>query len=233
MRTYSITTAMGLGLLSLVITIPVAAVGPGQAVRQELRVEERAARVSSAPGLLRSFINKRATLPKTTLTSKTGTTLTVKGQDGKEYTVKTDTTTQLRRRFWGKATLDEMQINDTLNIIGKWLDEGKTQIQAVLIRDASIQKRNGVFLGTLKTVSGNTWTMDTQSRGTQTVTVSSITKFLNRKGEMITQSTVLVGHRVRVRGLWDNKANTITEVSEAKDFDLPVKLTTPTPISTQ
>jgi len=33
----------------------------------------------------------------------------------------------------------------------------------------------------------------------------------------------LVGHRIRVKGLWNNKNSTVTEVSHVKDFDLPVR----------
>jgi hypothetical protein len=70
--------------------------------------------------------------------------------------------------------------------------------------------------------------MTTVGRGNQTVTVSGNTRFIDRTGMGIGQNVILVGHRVRVMGLWDSKNNTITEVSQVKDFDLPAK-STPTP----
>ena len=40
---------------------------------------------------------------------------------------------------------------------------------------------------------------------------------------------VQVGHRVRVKGLWDNKLNKITEVTQVKDFTIPAQGVAPTP----
>ena len=120
-----------------------------------------------------------------------------------------------------------MQIGDTVHVIGTWEDEAKTTIQAILVRDASIQKRNGVFFGTVATVTGNTITVNTDKRGVQSVTVGKTTKFINKRGQSITQADVVTGHRIRFRGLWDNTNGTVTEVTQIKDFNLPV-VATPT-----
>ncbi len=161
-------------------------------------------RVATLPGELRIKIDAG------TLTAKNGTSLTVT-KDSTTYSVTTDANTQLRRRFWGKATLDEMNPGDSVNVIGKWTDDTKTTVLAKLVRDLSIQKRYGVFFGTITAVSGNTWTLNSVNRGVQTVTVSASTKKVN------------VNDRVRIRGLWDSKLNTITEVTAVKDYSLPVK----------
>lgn len=172
--------------------------------------------------------NKHAVVRGATLVSKNGTTLTI-SKDSKTLTVLTDAQTLLRRRFWGKATLEEMQINDELNVVGTWTDQTKTSIKARLVRDLSIQKRNGVFFGTVSSLSSSGWVMQTVNRGNQTVTVSTLTKFINRKEQTISQADIVVGHRVRVKGLWDNKNKTITEVVQVKDFSLPPRTVTPTP----
>ena len=179
---------------------------------------------SSPRGIFKQLFEKtgRAAIGSGTLSGKTGTTLTVT-KDGKNYTVLTDSNTQLRRRFWGKATFDEFQVGDTLNVIGKWTDDAKTTIQARLVRDVSIQKRFGVFFGTVTSLNSNGWVMQTVNRGNQTVTTVSTTKFTNRKEETISQSDVKVGDKVRVRGLWDKTANTITEVTATKDFSIPAQ----------
>lgn len=197
--------------------------------------EERSEKAGSRPGLLRDFLKiSRAAIGSCTLVSKTGdtpgSTLTC-SRDGKIYTILTDSKTQIRRRFWGKATLSEIQIGDLINVIGKWTDEAKTSVQATLIRDLSIQKKNGVFFGDVQSLTGTGWVMTTR-RGTETVTVTGTTKFINRREQAIIQADIAVGHRVRVRGVWDTQANTITEVTQVKDFSLPPKLTptvTPTP----
>ncbi|MEK7129421.1 MAG: DUF5666 domain-containing protein [Patescibacteria group bacterium] len=223
------------GLLSMQLATPVLAVNLGQAqkeARKELREE---AKEGSRPGLLKKFfdIKARAAIGTGTLTAKSGTTLTVE-KDGKSYTVLTDDKTQFRRRFWGKSSLDEMLVGHQVNVIGVWTDDAKTTVQARLVRDLSVQKRFGVFFGVVKSLTANGWVMSTVSekRADQTVTVSVSTKFVNRKEETIAQADVAVGHRVRVKGLWDSAANTVTEVAHVKDFNLPVRATvsaTPAP----
>ena len=162
-------------------------------------------RVATRPGLLRQMVKNTKAMVTGTLSVKSGNTLTVTS-GASSYSVLVDGNTQLRRRFWGKATLDEMSVGDSLNVIGKWTDDVHSTIQAKLVRDSSIQKRFGVFVGTVTSLTGTGWIMSTINRGPQTVTA--------------TQSAVLVGHKVRVRGLWDNKLNTITEVSHVKDYSL-------------
>lgn len=196
--------------------------------KAENRIDDR---IASRSARVTSFIGRHATLANAQLTAKNGSVLTV-SKDGKTYTINTDTHTQLRRHFWGQATLDEIAVNDQLNIFGKWTDDAKTTILATLIRDTNIQKKNAVFIGTITAISGNTWTINTVARGTQTVTVSSTVKYQNRKEQTISQTDVLVGHRIRIRGMWDNQANTITEVTHVKDFSLPIiPVPSPTPAS--
>lgn len=201
-------------------------------VRQEVREEVRE-RVASNPGFVKKFFGgllARASLGKVTLTAVSGTTLTVKDADGKTYTVTTDAKTQFRRRFWGKSSLAEYQIGDTLAIIGKWTDDAHTTIAATTIRDISIQKRFGVFFGTVTSVTSTGLVIDTINRGSQTVTIDSTTKLFDRKQSTIQQAAIVVGHKVRVHGLWNNTAKTITEVTVVKDFSLPI---VPTPTTAQ
>ena len=206
-------------LLVLAVT-PVWAVATPSARLGQLRE-----RIASRPGILRAFLGSWAAIGSGDLTTKDGTTLTVT-KDGKTYTIHTDDKTVFRRKFWGKSSLDELNIGDRLNVIGIWEDEAKTTVKARFIRDVSIQKRHGVFFGTVKSTSGTGFVMDSVARGTQTVTVGVTTKYVNRRGQTITLADILVGHKVRVRGLWDSHNSTITEVTHVKDFSLPTR---PTP----
>lgn len=185
--------------------------------RQEIKasLDDRKSSISAA-------LSKRVMLSSATLTAKNGTTLTVT-KDSKTYSVGTDSDTQLRRRFWGKATFDEIQVGDSLNIIGMWTDDAKTTIKARLVRDISIQKRFGVFVGVIKSIGTNSFVLETVQRGPQTVTIDSATKIMNRTGQTIPQSDLSVGHRVRVRGMWNNSSSTITEVVGIKDYSVPIK----------
>lgn len=172
------------------------------------------------PGLFKKFFEKAA-IGTGTVTVKSGTTLTV-SKNGKNITVETDSKTQFRRRFWGKSSLAEISVGDTVNVIGQWKDDSHTTVLATLVRDLSIMKRNGVFFGIITSLNSNGWVMHTK-RGDETVTISSSTKLVNRKEVTITQSDIKVGDKVRVKGLWDKKLNTITEVTKVKDFSQPAK----------
>ena len=208
-------------LLSVLVT-PAYAEGPKRFLGEEI-----SEKVSSRPGLFKKAFELRAAIGTCTITGISGTTITCT-KDGKTYTILTDSSTQLRRRFWGKAALSEMQVNDVINVIGKWQDDAHTTILAKLVRDTSIQKRFGVFFGTVTSLTVDGWVMNTLNRGSQTVTVGSSTKFVNRKEETIAKTDIAVGHKVRVKGLWDKKNSTITDVTHVKDFSLPPK-PTPTP----
>lgn len=155
--------------------------------------------------------------------------ITVHSKDG-NIQVFILSTTQLRRRFWGKAELNEFSVGDDVNVIGKWKDNTKTQIEARMIRDVSIQKRYGVFFGDVTSKTDSSFVMKTVNRGDQTVKVSSSTQYTNRREQSMQYGDIVVGHRVRVKGLWDSKLNQIMEVTKVKDFSLPqqVKLS-PTP----
>lgn len=159
--------------------------------------------------------------------SSIGSTSLVVSKDGKDITVNFDSNTKFRRRFWGVSQLSEIQVGDTVNVIGKWTDDSHTAINAVLIRDLSIEKRFGIFFGTVTSLTSNGWMMSTMKRGNQTITVTTSTKFVNRKGETISQSDVKVGDRVRVKGLWDKTNSTVTEVTNVKDFGVPTPAASP------
>ena len=200
-----------------------------QEARKEMRGEGQEmvqTMVASLAGV-KARIQTRAVLIRATVTAKGTDSLTVKGEDGKEYVVKVDGLTQWRRKFWGKSDFGETSVNDILNIYGKWNNEEMTEIQAKLIRNISIQKRHGVFFGTVKSLTSTGWIMSTAKRGDQSVTVTGA-RLVNRKEVWISQSDIVIGHRVRVKGLWDSKNNTMTEVTQVKDFSLPAQ-PTPTP----
>lgn len=223
-----IISSVVIGSVMLGFASPALAVTLGQEIRKEVRQEikeEQQERAGSRPGLVKKFF-ERAAIGTGRVTAINGTTLTVE-KDGKSYTVTTTDKTQFRRRFWGKGSLAEIAVGHTVNVIGKWTDDAKTTVEARLVRDVSIQKRHGVFFGKVESVTTDGWVMTTISdkRENQAVKVTNVTKFTNRKGEALTQTDVKVGHRVRVRGLWDRSDNTVTEVSQVKDFDLPVRVT--------
>ena len=152
-------------------------------------------------------------------------------KDGKVYQVNISEKTQLRRRFWGKSSLKEFAVGDEVNVIGRFLDEEKITIDAVLIRNHSIQRRWGVFFGKVLLNEGNVLTIETINRGELKVYVGNTVKLVNRRGETIGLGDIQVGHRIRVKGVWDRDLKEIRETEEIKDFSLPplpTKSLTPT-----
>lgn len=148
----------------------------------------------------------------------------VEAEDGKNYQVNITEKTQLRRRFWGQSNLSEFSLGDKVNVIGRYSNEEKTVIDAVLIRNLSIQRRWGVFFGEVKTISENYLVIKTINRGDLTVYLNKETKLKNRKEESIRWSDIKVDHKIRVKGVWNKDLNEIREVEEIKDFSIPAIL---------
>jgi hypothetical protein len=178
------------------------------------------------PNLIKKFdlidlknINKRGELKNVKVTMVDAKGIIV-DSEGTSIKVNLLTTTHFRRKFWGKSNVAEISVGDSVNVVGRWANEGKTEINATLVRNLSIQKRFGVFFGTVKTMTDTGFVMTTINRGEETVTVDSTTKIIDRKGGTITVADIQVGHRIRVRGLWDSTAFTVSEVTEVKDFSL-------------
>lgn len=179
---------------------------------------------------IRNFIGTRAAIGTGKVVSKDGSTLTIVSNEN-TYTVLTDDKTQFRRLYWGKSSLEEISTNDMVKVIGKWQNEERTQIKAILIRNLSIQKRHGTFFGVVKSVGGDSLVIQTVQRGEITVKVTDTTKLVSRVMDEIVFSDIEVNHRIRVKGTWDKANSTLTEVTQIKDFSIPVN-PSPEPKST-
>jgi len=149
--------------------------------------------------------------------------ITVNNEDG-DFKVNVTEKTKLVRRFGGKSELSEFSVGNEVNVIGKYTDESKSTIDAVLIRNKSVQKRWGAFIGEVTDLNTDNFVIKTVNRGDQTVYFAGA-KFVNREEKAITYSDIKIGDRVRVKGMWDRELNKLTEVDQVKDFSNPVKLT--------
>lgn len=193
--------------------------------------KERGMKEKTGQGAMRKFMEKgtRVHIVQAEVTAVSEGTLTVK-KDDKTYTVNTDTKTKVRRHFWGKSDLTEFSVGNLVNVWGTWADDTQTTINAKMIRNLSIMKRHGVFFGTIKSLGDNSFVITSVHRGDQTVTVATTTKYINRREQVISFSNLQVGHRIRIKGLWDKSQNTVTEVRQVKDFSLPTPTVTETPV---
>ena len=156
------------------------------------------------------------------ITAISGTSLTV-NKDAKTYTVNTDANTHFQRHYWGKSSLAEFSVGNKVNVQGKFTDDTKITVLARLIRNLSIMKRHGVFLGDVTVKNSDNFIINSKQRGDQTVYFTGSTKFVKRNEETMTYAGLQVGQRVRIKGLWDKSVNKITEVVQVKDISLPPK----------
>lgn len=151
--------------------------------------------------------------------------INIEDSNGKNYKVNITEKTQLRRKFWGSADLKEFTVGNQVKVIGRFINEDKYEIEAVLIRNLSIQRRWGVFFGEVQTLSENYLIIKTTNRGNLTVYFDNETKLKNRKEEEIKWREIQTGHKIRVKGVWDKDLSKIRSVEEIKDFSIPVVLT--------
>lgn len=190
---------------------------------KELREENKEQKKNLIDNLkdkVQDFKDTLAKIINGEITANSGNTLTV-NKDGKSYTINVNSNTLLKRHFWGNATMPEMSVGNKVNVWGKYANDAKTVIDARMIRNTSIMKRFGAFIGTVTSIDGNNFVINTVQRGVQTVTISPDTKLVNRKEQTITQSDIKVGHKIRVKGMWDQANKIITQVGHLKDFSLP------------
>lgn len=125
--------------------------------------------------------------------------------------VNVSATTRLLRKYGALAKLSEFTVGDQVMVRGN------------VIRDLSIQKRRGVFVGNVTALTGTGFVLTPEKRPAQTVGVNLLTKYVDHGEKTISLSALKVGDKVMVKGLWDNKLNTITEVTFVRDYSLPLK----------
>ena len=97
-----------------------------------------------------------------------GSVLTITTREGKDVVINVVKETMLKRRFGANSTLSEFMVGDELAVVSKNQD-------AKYIRNLSIQRRNAVFTGTITTKADASFTLQTLSRGLQSVYISSTT----------------------------------------------------------
>ncbi|MEK7094081.1 MAG: hypothetical protein AAB903_01935 [Patescibacteria group bacterium] len=170
---------------SLVLPIPS---GTSMEIGQNGRVSVSGARVSSVSG---SVI--------TATTTWEGFTLS--------WIINTDGNTNFNARYGGNQNISNISVGDHVSFKGAITGAGPTVLASV-VTDLLTQRRNATFLGEVTSVNSSTmsFVMNTRERGTQTVLVSSSTKFL---GTLNNFSFVTVGAKAQTSGLWNTEQNTL------------------------
>jgi hypothetical protein len=147
------------------------------------------------------------------VTGISGTTITAQtvwGSTTLAWTVNTNSSTKFLRRSDSGSSVAEISVGDYLDFNGT-LDttQAGLVVNASMVRDASIQKMNASFSGTVQSIatSTNSFALLTHNRGVVTVTTTSSTTIT--KGGATGFSAIMVGDKLTAFGLYDNNAHTL------------------------
>lgn len=151
-------------------------------------------------------VGRKATLRDATVSAINGTVLTV-SKDSVNYEIET-AGAKIKRKYNAKATLGEVRVGDVLTIKGRYTAE--FAIRAREVKDLSIQRWEGTFVGTVSSIdsANNTFVLASVKRGNQTVEVASSTKFVYRKTDK-TFSDLKVSDEVTLKGTWNSTHSVI------------------------
>lgn len=142
------------------------------------------------------------------------------------WTVHTDSSTNLLRRFDGNAQMSDFSVGDFISFSGDLVQTGTSlTVNAKVVKDWSVQKTKAqakVFEGTLKAISGTvapiTFTLTLSGNQDVTVNVPVGISVLNRNWMIVGLSSFQTGDKVRVWGA--REGNTI-EASVVRNVSLP------------
>jgi|GEM_PF-2289633 hypothetical protein len=116
------------------------------------------------------------------------------------------TNAKLVRRYGAAMQLSDMQAGDVLAVSG--IING-LNITAKTIRDESLQAHNGTFVGTVGTVNGGNFILQSKNRGGQTINITGTTIF--REGTASTgPGSIAQGQTATVSGVWDRTNSNVT-----------------------
>lgn len=144
------------------------------------------------------------------VTAISGTNITLVAKKG-TYTVDASSA-KLVRRFGATMTIGEIIVNDELMVNGTVSSSTGTTIVAKMIRNISLQAKNGTFEGTISNLSATGFTVATKNRKDQTITVNASTTF-SKEGKTAAMTDLTTGSRVVVKGVWDRANSIVTAKS--------------------
>ncbi len=155
-------------------------------------------------------INARGIIKiKGIVTGKSGNTIMLSSWGG---TWSIDTTNaKLVKRFGGTATLADIQNNDVLEVEGT-ASATNLNVTAKLVRDLSIQQRNGTFVGVISQIDtgAQTFMLTPIKRAPVKILVSSTTQMVTSGNKALTFSDLKEGDSATVIGSWDRTNSNLT-----------------------
>lgn len=128
----------------------------------------------------------------------------------KVFTVVVTDKTKFVRRYWGKSSLAELTVGDSLHINGKFNKE-RAVFTANLIKNDSMHLALRVHSGKIDSVdAANSSFVLKKKDSTLTVKVDAKTKLVKEEGVIITLADLKVGAEAHVRGVLNTQTKVLT-----------------------
>lgn len=113
------------------------------------------------------------------------------------------------RRFGATSTLSDIQINDEVMVNGTVSSSTSTLITAKIIRNLSLQAKNGSFEGTVSNLTPNGFTLSAKNRKDQVIILTTSTTFV-QENKTVSIANLINGSHVVVSGVWDRPNSNVT-----------------------
>ncbi len=129
------------------------------------------------------------------------------------WAVDTTNTSSFIRRYGGQSNISEVAVGDYLSFEGALVTTSTSPIgvSAKVLKNWSVQKKNAVFEGTVKSVDSGAskFVLTTEKSGDITVVTNANTKF--KKGNAVGAfADVVVGAKAMARGVYNNQLLQLT-----------------------
>ncbi|MDI6778472.1 MAG: DUF5666 domain-containing protein [Patescibacteria group bacterium] len=146
----------------------------------------------------------------------------IAAKDGTEYAIDVSNAT-IRRRYGAKCDFYELMTGDYIWV---WGTMSGTNITAGKVKDMSIQKWKGSFVGTITSIDSATYTdgegksyqqfeIESRHRGDQIIRVYSTTS-IKYRGKAKTFSDLAIGQEVVAKGTWNNTHSFVYDTNWVK-----------------
>jgi hypothetical protein len=199
----------GAAILALSVIVPVIAFAQlGTNLNASTTLNTQTNLTGNSTSTTMHLLHLRQTLRVGTVTSVSANTISLHANNGTDYVVAT-TNAKLVRRYGAAMLIGDIQAGDMLQIRGT---VNGNNFDAILIRNLSLQAKNGAFVGTVGTTGASSFILQSKNRGSQTINFNSDTVF-KKEGKPATAADVTSGATVHVSGVWDRTNSNVTAKS--------------------
>ena len=153
----------------------------------------------------------------TAISGQVLTATTAWGSASVTWTVNTDSSTHIIRRFGDRSNLSEISIGDYVSFQGMVVTIASAfTVHADILKDWSVQKKGASFLGNVTSTASGSFILHASGSGDITVLLAPAT-VITKGSSTTTASAIVVGAKVHAEGLYNNLTK-ILEASKVKIY---------------